>query len=85
MNDTKSWAQGSRFYEQLWVVDGMNDSAHDLGPLDIMNSLVLLLTWKTMDHELKALDDLNSSRLWLTGTTPGHDLKDINLMNNLGL
>ena len=24
MNDTKSWAQGSRFYEQLWVMDGMN-------------------------------------------------------------
>ena len=26
MNDTRSLAQGSRFYEQLVVVDDMNDS-----------------------------------------------------------
>ena len=26
MNDSKSWAQGSRCYEQLKVVDDMNDS-----------------------------------------------------------
>ena len=25
MNDSKSWAQGSRYYEQLWVVVDMND------------------------------------------------------------
>ena len=26
MNDFGSWAQGSRFYDQLKVVDDMNDS-----------------------------------------------------------
>ena len=26
MNDSKLWAQGSRFYEQLRIVDDINDS-----------------------------------------------------------
>ena len=27
MNNSRSWAQGSRFYEQLRIVDGMNDTS----------------------------------------------------------
>ena len=45
MNNSKSWAQGSRFYEQLRIVDDMNDT-----------SSRPLLTWKTPSHDLMALD-----------------------------
>ena len=32
------WAQGSKWYEQLKVVDDMNDlGSHELKPLDVIN------------------------------------------------
>ena len=38
MNDSESWAQGFRYYEQLRVVDDMIDSGScELKPLDAMN------------------------------------------------
>ena len=42
INDVVLWAQGFRFYEQVKVVDDMNDSrSHELRPLDAMNNLGL--------------------------------------------
>ena len=39
MNDSMLSAQGSRCYEQLRVVDDMNDlESHELRPLDAMNN-----------------------------------------------
>ena len=38
MNDSGSQAQGSRFYEQLRVVDDINDSrSYEFRPRDAMN------------------------------------------------
>ena len=39
MNDSMWWAQGSRCYEQLKVVNDMNNlGSRELSPLDAMNS-----------------------------------------------
>ena len=67
MNDSSSWAQGSKCYEQLKVVDLMNCSksrAHNtlcyeqLKLVDGMNN--------SRSHELKALDTMNRSGLCMT-------------------
>ena len=45
MKDSTPCAQGSRCYEQLKVLDDMNDSrSHDLRPLDAMNNSRLKMT-----------------------------------------
>ena len=37
MNDSRSWAQGSRYYEQLKAIVDMT-TGHDLRALDAMNN-----------------------------------------------
>ena len=62
-----SWSQGSRCYEQLIVVNDMNDSVScDLRPLDAMNRSELWMLITNLHHALKTLYTLNNSRLWLT-------------------
>ena len=38
MNDSRSWAQASRYYEQLKVVVDMKSPSHDLKDLDAKNN-----------------------------------------------
>ena len=41
MNDFGSWAQGSRYYEQLKAMVGMKEFGQELRVLDVMNMLEL--------------------------------------------
>ena len=57
INESLLWAQGSRFYEQLKVVDDMNNSwSYELKPLDAMNNLGLRV-------------EMNDSRSWAKGSS----------------
>ena len=65
MNNSESYAQGSRCYEQLNIVDGINNKgSHELKPLDAMSSSGLWMIWMTLCHELKAMDNMNDSGSW---------------------
>ena len=86
MNNFRSWAQGSRYYDQLIIMDGMNDSvSRDLRSPNAMNNSGLLMKLKTPSHEVRALDAIKSSELWMTWTTPGRGLRALDTMNNLKL
>ena len=86
MNESRSWAQGSRCYEQFKVVDDMNDSgSRELRHLDAMNNLEMWIIWTILGRELKALDSMNSSRLLMTSSTLIHELKALDVMNDLEL
>ena len=62
-----SYAQGSRFYDQLRVVDDMNDlRSSDLRPLDAMTISRLWMNGMILGHEPIALNAINISRLWMT-------------------
>ena len=83
MNDSRSWAHGSRCYDQLKVVDEMIKlQSRVLRSLDYMNNLGLWMIWTTMGHELRDQDAIKSWGLWLTWMTRGHELKALNSMNN---
>ena len=56
MNDSESWAQGFRCYEQLKVVVDIKYSG-------------LWMTWATSSCEVKALDSMNSLGLWIIRIT----------------
>ena len=78
INNVVLWVQCSKFYEQVKVVDDMNDSgSHALRPLDVMNSLGL---WK--DEWFQVMSPMNNLRLWMTWTTLGHELNALNVLNN---
>ena len=65
MNDSGSWAQDSRCYEQLNIMGDMNDlGCHELKPLNAMSSLGLWMIWMILHHELRVVDDMNDSRSW---------------------
>ena len=58
-----SWSQGSRCYEQLIVVNDMNDSVScDLRPLDAMNRLGLWMLITILQHTHKPLYAMNNPR-----------------------
>ena len=60
LSNYRSWAQSSRCYVQLNIVDDMNDlGSCELRPLDTMNNSNLLMLWMILCHELKVLDDMN--------------------------
>ena len=71
MNDSRSWAQGSRWcYEQLKVMDEMNELwSHVLKLIDSMNNSRLWMTWMTLGRVLRAQDAMKSSELWLRWIT----------------
>ena len=61
MSYYRSWAQGSGWYEQLKVVNDMNDlGSRELKPLDVMNNSGLWMIWKILGHELEALETMNN-------------------------
>ena len=83
MNDFGSWAQTSRFYEQLkLVVDIKKTLSSELRALKVMHNLRLLMTRKIMGHELKALDAIHRLGLSMTWKTLGRELKALDTMNS---
>ena len=67
MRGFESYAQGSKIYEKLKVVDDMNNlGSYELNPLDFMNWSGLRKIQIILCHELKPLDAINNSGLWLT-------------------
>ena len=69
INYSSSWAEGYGCYEQLSIMDDMNElGSHEVKPLDAMyNSNLLMiwiyllheLTWMTLGREFKVIDDMN--------------------------
>ena len=85
MSYSRSWAYNFGCYEELKVLDDMNDLGfHELNPLDAMNNLRLRMIWMIFGREPIALSDMNNLRLWMTWTTPGIELRALDAMNNLG-
>ena len=81
MNDSKSWAQGFKYYEQLKVMDDMNNSGScELRPLDAMNNLRMI--WTILGHEHMSLNVMNNSRLSMIWTTLGGEVRALDAMNN---
>ena len=67
MNDTGSWAQGSKCYAQLRVVVDMNYlGSPKLKALDVMDSSGLWMIWTILGREHNDLDAMNDLRLWMT-------------------
>ena len=61
MNDSMSWAQGSRCYEQLRAMDDINNSGFtELKTLDVINNSSLYMIWMIMGYNIKALNAMNS-------------------------
>ena len=86
MNDFVWWAQGSRCYEQFKVVDDMNESGfREINPLNVINSLGLLVIWMIHGPEQKAPNVMNNSGLWMIWMTQGCELKALDVMNNSDL
>ena len=64
MNNYGSWTQGSRCYEQLTIVDDMNDSISlDLRPPDAMNNSGLRIISMILSHEPMSPNAMNNSGL----------------------
>ena len=64
MNNSKSEAQGSRCYEQLRVMDDMNNlGSYELRPLDSMNNIGLRMIQIILGHEPMILNVMNNSGL----------------------
>ena len=76
MKNSGFWAQGFKSYEQLKVVDYMNNlGSYELGPSDFMNRLGMGQIWMILCHEVKPLNVMNCLMLWMTWTTPGRELR----------
>ena len=81
INGTVLWAQGCRYYEQVKVMDDMNDlGSRDLRPLDAMNSSGL---WK--NDWLHVVSYTNNLRLLMTWITQDYELWALDVKNNLAL
>ena len=64
MNDSESWAHGSKCYKQLKTMIDMNNLAScELKALDTLNNSGLWMIWMILGLELKDLDALNNSGL----------------------
>ena len=68
-NESGLWAQGSRCYEQLKVIDDMNDLGSELKALNAMKSSRLWMTWATPGCELNNVDVMDGLGLWMIQTT----------------
>ena len=51
MINSKTWAEGSRYYEQLRLWLTWTTSGHELRALDSMNSSSLWMTCAALGHE----------------------------------
>ena len=71
-----SWAQASRFHEELTVMHDMNDSiSHHLRPPDAMNSLGLRIISMILGCEPMSPNSINNSRLWMKLRNLSHEVR----------
>ena len=62
---SESWDQGCGCFEQLNIMDDMNNlGSHELRLLDVMYSLSLWIIWMILHHELRVVDDMNDYGSW---------------------
>ena len=81
-----SWPQGYVCFEQLRIMNDMNDLIScELRPLDVVSSLGLWMIWMILHHELRAMDDMNDSELWVQNSRYSKQLKVVVSMNDSGL
>ena len=81
-----SWAQGYGCFEQLSIVNDMNDLIFcELRPLDVMSTLGLWMIWMILCHELRVVDDMNDSKLWAHDSRYYEKLKVVVDMNDFRL
>ena len=61
MNLSMLWAHSFGCYEQLKVIDDMNNlESYELGPLGDMNNPGLWMIWTIIDDDPKALNVMNT-------------------------
>ena len=86
MNDSMLSAQGSRCYEQLRVVEDMNDlGSYELRSLDSLNNSRQRMIWTIFGREPMTLDVMKNLGLWMTWMTKGCELRALDVMNNSSL
>ena len=79
---SESWAQGCRCFEQLNIMDDMNDlGSRELRP----SSSGLYMIWMIQHHDLRVVDDMNDFGSWAHGSRYYVQIKVVVDMNNLGL
>ena len=69
MNNFVSRAQESKFYEQLKVVDDMNDSGHELKAINALKQLYVIV-------------NMNDSKSWAQGSRCFEQLRVVDNMND---
>ena len=83
VNNFGSRAQGSRCYEQLTVVDDVNDSvSRDLKPPDAMNSSGLRIISMILGREPMSPNAMNNSRLRMKLKTSIHEVKALDAIKS---
>ena len=80
MNDFRSWAHGSKCYEQLRVMDNLE--SYELRPLNAMNNKGLRMIWMIIGCEPMFQNAMNNLGLGMTWMTLGRVLKVLDAMNN---
>ena len=83
MNNFKFWAQGSICYEQLTIVDDMNDSVSiDLRPPDATNNSGMRIISIILGHETMSLNAMNNLELWMKLKTLSHEVKTLDVVKS---
>ena len=78
-----SWAQGYGCFEQLSIVNDINDLiSRELRPLDALSNLGLWMIWMILRHELRMVDDMNDSELCTHNSRYYEQLKVVVDMND---
>ena len=65
LNESSSWVQHFKCYEQLKVVDDISYQVHELKSLDGMNNSRLWMICTILGRELKDLNVISCLRLWM--------------------
>ena len=82
MNDSMFSDQGSRCYEQLRVMDDMNDlGSLELQSLDVLNISRLRMIWMIFCREPMMLNVINNSRMWFNMNNSRCELRALDVMN----
>ena len=83
INDSMLWAQDTRGYENLMVMDDMKDSGSWAQGSRCYEQLIVVGDMNDLvSHDLRPLDAMNSLRLRIISMILGHEPMSPNVMNN---
>ena len=86
MNNFGSWTQGSKCYEQLIIMDDMNNSISQyLRPPDAMNSSGLRIISMILGREPMSLNAMNNPGLWMKLKTLSHEVRALDAIKSSNL